>query len=95
MNQTLLLEPNHKISLLHIMIERNQQKTLHKYAINQVTQCESEPQDIESKNIVATFHTKARATTLTGYKFYIFETGYKFENFYILILKIERTSCND
>ena len=49
--------------------EENEQKTLHKYAINQVTQCESEPQAIETTNIVATLTSKARATTLTGYKF--------------------------
>ena len=36
-------------------------------AINQVTQCETEPQDIESTNIVATLYSKARATTLKNY----------------------------
>ena len=41
----------------------------HKYAINQVTQCESEPQAIESTNVIATLYPKARSTTLTGYKF--------------------------
>ena len=46
----------------------HQQKTLHKYAINQVIQCESEPQDIESKTVIATIYSKARATTLIGYK---------------------------
>ena len=40
-----------------------------KNAISQVTQCESEPQKIETTNIVATLYSKARATTLTGYKF--------------------------
>ena len=30
----------------HYDCEENEQKTLHKYAINQVTQCESEPQAI-------------------------------------------------
>ena len=49
--------------------EENQKKTLQKYATNQVTQCESEPQNIESTKIVATLYLKARATTLTGYKF--------------------------
>ena len=44
-------------------------KTLHKYAINQVNQCESEPQSIETTNVIATLYSKARATTLTGYKF--------------------------
>ena len=38
----------------HYVCEENEQKTLHKYAINQVTQCESEPQAIETTNIVAT-----------------------------------------
>ena len=53
----------------HYDCEENEQKTLHKYAINQVTQCESEPQAIETTNIVATIYSKARSTTLTGYKF--------------------------
>ena len=44
-------------------------KHLHKYAINQVTQCESEPQAIETTNILATNYSKSRATTLTGYIF--------------------------
>ena len=48
---------------------RARTKTLHKYAINQVTQCESEPQAIETTNIIATLYSKARATTLTRYKF--------------------------
>ena len=42
---------------------------LHKNAINQVTQCESEPEAIEATNIIATLYSKARATTLTGYNF--------------------------
>ena len=53
----------------HYDCEENEQETLHKYAINQVTQCESEPQAIETTNIVATLYSKARSTTLTGYKF--------------------------
>ena len=53
----------------HYDCEENEQKTLHKYAINQVTQCESDPQSIETTNIIATLYSKARATTLTGYKF--------------------------
>ena len=53
----------------HYDYEENEQKTLHKYAINQVTQCESEPQAIESTNAIATLYSKARSTTLTGYKF--------------------------
>ena len=53
----------------HYDCEENEQKTLQKYAINQVTQCDSEPQSIETTNIKATLYSKARATTLTGYKF--------------------------
>ena len=53
----------------HFDCEENERKTLHKYAINQVTQCESEPQAIETTNRVATLYSKARSTTLTGYKF--------------------------
>ena len=49
--------------------EENEQKTLHKCAINQVTQCESEPQAIETTNLIAILYSKARATTITGYKF--------------------------
>ena len=44
-------------------------KTLHKYAINQVTQCETEPQAKGTTNVIATLYSKARATTVTGYKF--------------------------
>ena len=44
-------------------------KTLHKYAINQVSQCETEPQAIETTDVIATLYSKARATTVTGYKF--------------------------
>ena len=53
----------------HYDCEENEQKTLHKYAINQVTQCESEPQAMETTNVIATLYSKARATTVTGYKF--------------------------
>ena len=49
--------------------EENEQKTLNKYAINQVTQCESELRVIESTNIIATLYSKARATTLAVYEF--------------------------
>ena len=45
----------------HYDCEENEQKTLHKDAINQVTQCESEPQAIESKSIMATLYSKARS----------------------------------
>ena len=51
----------------HYDCEENEQKTLHKYAINQVIQCESEPQSIETTNLIASLYSKARATTLTGY----------------------------
>ena len=38
----------------HYDCEENEQKTLHKYAINQVSQGESEPQAIETTNVIAT-----------------------------------------
>ena len=41
--------------------------TLHKYAIHQITQCETEPQLIETTNIIATLNSKARTTTLSDY----------------------------
>ena len=53
----------------HYDCEENEQKTLHKYAINQVSQCETEPQAIETTNVIATLYSKAPATTVTGYKF--------------------------
>ena len=53
----------------HYDCEDNEQKTLQKYAINQVTQCETEPQAIETTNVRATLYSKARATTVIGYKF--------------------------
>ena len=49
--------------------EENEQKTLHKYAINQVSQCETEPQAIENTSVIATLYSKARATTVIRYKF--------------------------
>ena len=52
----------------HYDCEENELKTLHKYSINQVTQCESKTQGIETTIIIATLYSKARATTLTGYK---------------------------
>ena len=58
-----------EILVTHYDCEENEQKTLHKYAINQVTQCEFESQELETANIEATLYSKARATTLTGYKF--------------------------
>ena len=53
----------------HYDCEENEQKTLHKYAINQVTQCESEPQAIERTNVIATLYAKSRSTIITRYKF--------------------------
>ena len=53
----------------HYDCEENEEKTLHKYAINQVSQCETEPQAIETTNVIATLYSKARATTVIGYKF--------------------------
>ena len=47
--------------------EENEQKTLHKYAINQVS--ETQTQAIETTNVIATLYSKARATTVIGYKF--------------------------
>ena len=51
----------------HYDCEENEQKTLHKCAINQVSQ--TEPQAIETTNVIATLYSKARATTVTGCKF--------------------------
>ena len=81
--QTLLFlnfsEPDHNnpspqtgpqdLLVTHYDCEENEQKTLHKYAINHVTQCKSEPQATETTNIIATFYSKAPATTLTWYTF--------------------------
>ena len=66
-----LLAQDLKIYLLvtHYDCEENEQKTLHKYAINQVKQCETEPQAIETTNVIATLYSKAQAMTVTGYKF--------------------------
>ena len=54
----------HNLLVTHYDHEENEQKTLHKYAINQVTQCESKPQWIETTNVIATIYSKARASTL-------------------------------
>ena len=58
-----------RLLVTHYDCEETEQKTLHKYAINQVSQCETEPQAIETTNVIATLYSKARATTVTGYKF--------------------------
>ena len=52
-----------------MIAKKTNKKTLHKYAVSRVTYCETEPQDKELTNIVATLCSKTRATTLTGYKF--------------------------
>ena len=52
----------------HYDCEENEQKTLHKYAINQVPQCETKTQAIETTNVIATLYSKVRATTVAGYK---------------------------
>ena len=46
----------------HYDCEENEQKTLHKFAINQVNQCKTEPQAIKQTNIIATLYSKARAS---------------------------------
>ena len=51
-----------------MIVKKTNKKTLHKYAINQVTQCETEPQAVETTNVIATLYSKARATTVKGYK---------------------------
>ena len=53
----------------HYVCEENEQKTLQTNAKNQVSQCETEPKAIETTNIIATLYSKARATTVKGYKF--------------------------
>ena len=52
--KSLPLVQDHKISWIHIMIVKKINKKIDKYAINQETQRESGPKDIESTNIVAT-----------------------------------------
>ena len=66
--------PSHRTGLQDLLVthydcEENEPKMLHKYATNQATQCETEPQAIETTNVIATLYSKARATTVTGYKF--------------------------
>ena len=58
-----------ELLVTHYDCEENEQKTLHKYALNQVSLCETEPQAIETTNVIATLYSKARATTVAGYKF--------------------------
>ena len=52
-----------------MIVKKTNKKTLNKYAINQVSQCETEPQAIETTNVIATLYSKAQATTVIGYKF--------------------------
>ena len=58
-----------ELLVTHYDCEENEQKTLHKYAINQVSPCETEPHALETTNVIATLYLKAPATTVTGYKF--------------------------
>ena len=53
----------------HYDCEENEQKILHKHAINQVSQCETDSHAIDTTNVIATLYSKARATTVAGYKF--------------------------
>ena len=48
----------HDLLVTHDDCEENEQKTLHKYAINQVTQCETGPQEIETTNMKPHFIQK-------------------------------------
>ena len=43
-----------ELLITHYDCEDHHQKTLLKYAINQITQCETEPQEINSTFLVAT-----------------------------------------
>ena len=45
--------------VLHYDCEEAEQKTIHKYAMNRVTKCETEPQSVETTNIIATLYSKA------------------------------------
>ena len=42
----------------HYDCEENEQNTLHKYAINQVTQCKTVPQAMETTNVRATLYSQ-------------------------------------
>ena len=52
-----------------MIVKKTEKRTVQKYAINQVTQCETEPQAIETTNVIATLYSKARAAIVTVYKF--------------------------
>ena len=51
----------------HYDCEENEQKTLHKYAINQVSQCETEPQAIETTDVIATLYSNKLNKHLNKY----------------------------
>ena len=62
-----IFRPKHKsfsshrtqdLLVTHYDCEENEQKTLHKYAINQVSQRETEPQAIETTIVIATLFQK-------------------------------------
>ena len=52
-----------------MIVKKMNKKTQNKYTINQVTQCESEPQETKTTNIEATLYSQFRATPLTRYNF--------------------------
>ena len=51
----------------HYDCEENEQKT--QVCNKSISQCETEPQAIETTNVIATLYSKARATTVIGYIF--------------------------
>ena len=51
------------------MNSKIRKKTLHRHVINQVTQCESEPPEVESTIVITTLYSEAQAITLPRYKF--------------------------
>ena len=57
-NENINPSPRKDLLVTHYDCEENEQKTLHKYAINQVSQCETEPQAIETTNVIATLYSK-------------------------------------
>ena len=54
------------LQVTHYDLEENEQKTLHKYAINQVTHCQSEPHSTEKTNVIATF--RKESTLFSSFK---------------------------
>ena len=55
----------------HYDCKDHQQKTLHKYAINQVKQCDSEQQKLEPTNVIATFFSKTHKNCFLKTKFFV------------------------